>query len=52
MSVGNAAAFLLVAILAGAVLWPRRLPFRVRVGLVLLALLGMVLALMSGMGRL
>ena len=52
ISLGNAAAFLLIAVLAGAVLWRGRFPFRARVALVLLALLGMVLALLSGMGRL
>ena len=49
---GNAATFLLVAILAGAALWRGRFPFRVRVLLVLLGLLGMALTLLSGMGRL
>ena len=52
MSPGNAAAFLLVAVLAGAVLWRRRFPFWVRVVLVLLGLLGMVLTLLDGMGLL
>ena len=52
MSLGDAAAFLLVAVLAGAVLWRGRFPFWMRVGLVLLASLGMVLTLLSGMGRL
>jgi membrane protein YdbS with pleckstrin-like domain len=46
---GNAAVFLLIAVLAGAVLWRGRFPFWARVGLILLALLGMVLALLSGM---
>ena len=49
MSLGNAAAFLLVAILAGAVLWRGRFPFWARVVLVLL---GMVLTLLSGIGLL
>ncbi len=52
MSLGNAAAFLLVAVLAGAVLWRRRFPFWGRVVLILLALLGIVLTLLSGMGLL
>ena len=54
MSVGNAAVFLLVAVLAGAVLWHRHrpLPFWARVALVLLGLLAMVLTLLDGMGRL
>ena len=52
MSLGNTAAFLLVAVLAGAVLWRGRFPFWARVVLILLALLGMVLALLSGMGLL
>ena len=52
VSLGNAAAFLLVAVLAGAVLWRRRFPFWARVVLGLLALLGMVLTLLSGIGRL
>ena len=49
MSLGNAAAFLLVAVLAGAVLWRGRFPFWVRVALVLL---GLVLILLDGMGLL
>jgi hypothetical protein len=49
MSSGNAAVFLLIAVLAGAVLWRGRFPFWVRVVLVLL---GMVLTLLSGMGLL
>ena len=52
MNLGNAAAFLLVAVLAGAVLWRGHYPFWVRVALVLLALLGMVLIPLSGMGEL
>jgi hypothetical protein len=52
VSPGNAAVFLLIAVLAGAVLWRGRFPFWVRVGLISLALLGMVLALLSGMGLL
>ncbi len=52
MRLGNAAAFLLIAVLAGAVLWRGRFPFRVRVVLVLLGLLGMVLVLLDGMGLL
>lgn len=52
MSVGNTAAFLLVAILAGAVLWRRRFPFLVRVVLILLGLLGVLLTLLDGMGLL
>ncbi len=49
MSPGNAAAFLLVAVLAGAVLWRGRFPFWARVVLILL---GLALTLLSGMGRL
>ena len=52
MSPGNAAVLLPIVVLAGAVLWRGRFPFWVRVGLILLALLGMVLALLSGMGLL
>ena len=52
VSLGNATVFLLVAVLAGAVTFRGRFPFRVRVGLVLLGLLGMALTLLSGMGRL
>ncbi len=52
MNIGNAAAFLLIAVLAGAVLWRGRFPFWARVGLILLALLGMILTLLGGMGRL
>jgi hypothetical protein len=52
MNVGNAAIFLLIAVLAGAVLWRGRFPFWARMGLILLALLGMALALLSGTGRL
>ncbi len=52
MNFGNTAAFLLVAVLAGVVLWRGRFPFRVRVVLVLLGLLGMVLTLLDGMGLL
>ena len=52
MSLGNAAAFLLIAVLAGAVLWRGRFPFWARVVLVLLALLSMVLTLLGGMGLL
>ena len=52
MGLGNAAAFLLVAVLAGAVLWRGRFPFWTRVVLVLLGLLGMALTLLSGMGLL
>ena len=52
VSLGNAAAFLLVAVLAGAVLWRRRFPFWARVVLGLLALLGMVFTLLGGMGLL
>ena len=52
MNFGNAAAFLLVAVLAGAVLWRGRFPFWARVGLILLALLGMIITLLGGMGRL
>ena len=52
MNPGNAAVFLLIAVLAAAVLWRRHLPFWARVGLTLLALLGMFLALLSGMGLL
>ena len=52
ISLGNAAAFLLIAVLAGAVLWRGRFPFWARVVLVLLGLLGMVLTLLDGMGLL
>jgi hypothetical protein len=52
VSLGNAAVFLLVAVLAGAVLWHRRLPFWARVALTLLGAPGMFLALLSGMGLL
>ena len=52
MSLGNAAAFLLVAVLAGAVLWRRRFPFWARVVLTLLGALVMFLTLLSGMGLL
>ncbi len=52
MSLGNAAVWLLVAVLAGAVLWHRRLPFWARVVLTLLGALGMVLTLLDGMGLL
>ncbi len=52
MSLGNTAAFLLIAVLAGAVLWRGRFPFRVRVVLVLLGLLGVLLTLLDGMGLL
>ena len=50
MNLGNAAAFLLIAVLAGAVLWRRRFPFWARVVLILLGLLGMALTLLSGTG--
>ncbi len=52
MSPGNAAAFLLVAVLVGAVLWRGRFPFWARVVLILLGLLGLALTLLSGIGRL
>jgi hypothetical protein len=52
VNLGNAAAFFLVTVMAGAVLWRGRFPFWARVGLTLLALLGMFLALLSGMGLL
>ena len=52
MNPGNVAAFLLVAVLAGAVLWRGRFPFWARVALILLGLLGMVLTLLGGMGLL
>ena len=52
MSLGNAAAFLLIAVLGGAILWRGRLPFRVRVVLVLLGMLAMLLTLLDGMGLL
>ncbi len=45
----NAAVFLLIAVLAGTVLWRGRFPFWTRVVLVLL---GMVLTLLDGMGLL
>ena len=50
VSLGNAAAFLLIAVLAGTVLWRRRFPFWARVVLILLGLLGMALTLLSGTG--
>ncbi len=50
VSLGDAAAFLLIAVLAGAVLWRRRFPFWARVVLTLLGLLGMALTLLSGTG--
>jgi hypothetical protein len=49
MTLGNAAVFLLMAILVGAAFWRGHFPFWVRVGLILLALLGMVLTLLGGM---
>jgi hypothetical protein len=52
LSFGTAAVFLLIAVLAGAVLWRERLPFLARVVLTLLGMLGMVLTLLSGMGLL
>ena len=52
VSLGNAAVLLLMAVLAGAVLWRGRFPFWARVALTLLGLLGMVLTLLSGMGLL
>ena len=54
VSLGNAAVLLLIAVLAGAVLWHkrRRLPFWARVALTLLGALGMFLTLLSGMGLL
>ena len=52
MNLGNAAVFLLIAVLAGAVLWRGRFPFWVRVALGLLGLLRMALTLLSGMGQL
>ncbi len=52
MSLGNVAAFLLVAVLAGAVLWHGRFPFWARVVLILLGLLGVLLTLLDGMGLL
>ena len=54
MSFGSAAVLLLMAVLAGAVLWHRHrpLPFWARVVLILLALLGMVLTLLGGVGLL
>ena len=52
MSLGNTAAFLLIAVLAGAVLWRGRFPFPVRVVLILLGLLGVLLTLLDGMGLL
>ncbi len=47
-----AATFLLVAVLAGAVLWRGRFPFWARVVLVLLGALAMLLTLLSGTGLL
>ena len=52
MNLGNVAAFLLIAVLAGAVLWRGRFPFWARVVLGLLGLLGMFLTLLDGMGLL
>ena len=52
VSLGNAAAFLLVAVLAGAVFWRGRFPFWARVGLILLGLLGVLLTLLGGVGLL
>jgi hypothetical protein len=52
MSLGNAAVFLLIAVLAGAVFWRGRFPFWVRVVLILLGLLGVLLTLLDGMGLL
>ena len=54
MSFGNAAVFLLIAVLAGAVLWHghRRLPFWARVALTLLGALAVFFTLLSGMGLL
>jgi hypothetical protein len=49
MSLGNAAVFVLIAVIAGAVLWHRRLPFWARVALTLSGALGMFLTLLSGM---
>jgi hypothetical protein len=52
LSAANAAVFLLIAVLAGAVLWRGPFSFWVRVGLVLLGLLGVFLTLLGGMGLL
>ncbi len=52
MNPGNAAAFLLIAVLAGVVFWRGRFPFWVRVVLILLGLLGVLLTLLDGMGLL
>ena len=52
MTPGKAAVFFLIAVLAGAVLWHRRLPFWARVALTLLGALGMFLTLLGGMGLL
>ena len=52
MSLANAAVFFLIAVMAGVVLWYRRLPFWARVALTLLGMLGMFLTLLSGMGLL
>ena len=54
MSLSQAAIFLLIAVLAGAMLWHRRrrLPFWARVVLTLLGALVMFLTLLSGMGLL
>ena len=52
MSLGNAAVFLLIAVLAGAVLWRGRFPVWARVVLTLVGALAMLLTLLSGMGLL
>ncbi len=52
VSLGNAAVFLLIAVLAGAVLWRGRFPVWARVVLILLGLLGVLLTLLDGMGLL
>ncbi len=52
MSLGNAAVLLLMAVLAGAVLWRGRFPFWARVVLTLLGALAVFFTLLSGMGLL
>ena len=52
MGLGAAAVFLLMAVLAGAVLWRRRFPFWVRVWLILAGLLGLAVTLLGGIALL